>query len=70
MGENPSARLTLLSTSGEAGFSLLPVYNNTFAMDIYHVFPVSCSSWRFNTCTFHIGTLGTPMRIRLHRGFR
>ncbi|WZZ70634.1 hypothetical protein YC2023_082004 [Brassica napus] len=24
MGENPSARLTLLSTSGEAGFSLLP----------------------------------------------
>ncbi|KAF3497303.1 hypothetical protein DY000_02053185 [Brassica cretica] len=34
MGENPS---------GEAGFSLLPVYNNTFAMDIYHVFPVSRS---------------------------
>ncbi|KAF2538273.1 hypothetical protein F2Q68_00021177 [Brassica cretica] len=21
-------------------------------------------------CTFHIGTLGTPMRLRLHRGFR
>ncbi|KAF2532576.1 hypothetical protein F2Q70_00029232 [Brassica cretica] len=55
---DPSARLTLLSTSGKAGFRLLPVFHSTFAMSIYHVFPVSCSSWRFNTGTFHIGTLG------------
>ncbi|KAF3485232.1 hypothetical protein F2Q69_00052863 [Brassica cretica] len=41
---DPSARLTLLSTSGEAGFRLLHVFHSTFAMNICHVFPVLCSS--------------------------
>ncbi|KAF3510434.1 hypothetical protein F2Q69_00007741 [Brassica cretica] len=42
----PSVRLTLLSTSGEAGFRLLPVFHSAF----------------------DIGTLGTPMGLKLHRG--
>ena len=43
MGENPSARLTLLSTSGAAGFRLLPLFHSTFAYTMCSLYRVARS---------------------------